>query len=107
MNQPFELLDYKATPWEKYFLGIATVRLYGKIVLRLKQVQTKDKKGYFFTGPSYTIDEQGEKQYLQAIVIDSRAEEEALQSFLRGKLKEFSAHQPKPAEVADIGDMPF
>ena len=82
MNQ-YEFISYKPTPGDQYMLGVATVRLYGKVVLRYKHVKTKDGAGDFFTCPSYTITDDGEKKYMQAFMLDSRSDEETLMEIIR------------------------
>ena len=83
MTPNYEFISYKATPTDQYMLGVATVRLFGKIILRYKHVKTKDGTGDFFTSPSYTITENTEKKYLNAFMLDSRSDEELLMEFVR------------------------
>lgn len=79
----YEFLNYKSTPGDPYLLGLATVRLMGKIILRFKHVKTKDGTGDFFTAASYSITDNGEKKYLPSFMLDSRADEELLMDFVR------------------------
>lgn len=97
----YQFISYKPTPLDQYMLGVATVRLYGKVVLRFKHVKTKDGKGDFFTSPSYSIDEGGEKKYLQAFLLDSRAEDEELMDFVREGYKSYC--RAKSAPVQHVG----
>jgi len=83
----YEFIAYKPTPSDQYMLGVATVRLYGKVILRYKHVKTKDGTGDFFTSPSYSVSEDGEKKYLQAFLLDSRSDEEQLQDLIRRGVK--------------------
>ena len=79
-----EFIKFEDTPSEKY-LGIATVKLYGKIILRYKIVPTKDGTGVFPTSASYKVSREGADYYLPAFIVDSRAEEEEIKSvILRG-----------------------
>ncbi len=113
MNSDYEFLGYIETPNDKYgMLGIATVRLYRKVVIRYKHVKTKDGTGTFFTAASYTYEEGGDKKYSAAFLIDSRAEEEELLEFVRSSVKKkqtaTSVHQPRSMdEVAANEQLPF
>lgn len=81
----FEFLNYLQTPDEKYFMGIATTRIYGKIVLKYKIVQKKDNSGYFIAPPNYRlpVKEDGTHKYIDAFLIDSRTEHDLLLEFIR------------------------
>ena len=91
-----EFIKYEATPTEKH-LGIATIKLYGKIVLRYKIVPTKDGTGYFPASASYKVTKDGEEFYLPAFVIDSRSEEEEISRFVRQEVK-------KQMKVTSVGE---
>ena len=72
----FEFVRYEATPGEKH-LGIATVKAYGRIVLRYKIVPNKDGSGFFPAAASYKLPSHGgEDAYISAFLLDSRSEEE-------------------------------
>lgn len=86
--QNFEFVDYKPTPNDKFMLGLATVRAYGKIVLIFKHVQTKSGAP-FFCLPSYSVGEGVDKRYVSAATIDSRYEDQALQEFLKEQVKKY------------------
>jgi hypothetical protein len=112
----YEFLGYKATPTDLYMLGVASVRLYGKVVLRYKHVKTKDGTGDFFTSPSYSVAEDGEKKYMQAFMLDSRSDEESLMDFVRKHAKAAIANSrnPMPTQEAIFSqpeavqqDLPF
>jgi hypothetical protein len=94
----YQFISYKPTPMDQYMMGVATVRLYGKVVLRFKHVKTKDGKGDFFTAPSYSIDENGEKKYLQSFMLDSRAEDEELMDFVREGYKAHCRAKSAPVQ---------
>ena len=79
----FEFISYQPTPLDKYMIGIATVRCYGKVILRFKGIKTKDGTSVFYSAPSYGIDVDGEKKYIQGFLLDSRAEEELLNEVVR------------------------
>lgn len=88
-NNNFEFKSYIATPNDQYMLGIAKVKLYGKVVANFKHVKTKDGTGDFFCSASYSIqDANGEKKYLPCVMLDSRDDEEELLNFVRQKSHE-------------------
>ncbi len=88
MNENYEFLSYQeACEDEKYF-GIATVKLYGKIISRFKMVKTKDG-GYFPASPSYKIREFDGERFIPSFFVDSHSENEVLMNFIRKKVSEF------------------
>lgn len=83
-NYNFEFKSYTPTPTDQYMLGIAKVKLFGKIVVNFKHVKTKDGSGTFFCTNNYTmLDASGEKKYLSCVMLDSRDDEEALMEYIR------------------------
>lgn len=105
MTPNYEFLSYKATPTDPYMLGVATVRLMGKIVLRFKHVKTKDGSGDFFTSASYTVTENGEKKYMPCFMLDSRSDEELLIDFVREGYRKSLASQSTYAQSASVHPM--
>lgn len=104
-NNNFEFKSYIATPDDQFMLGIAKVKLYGKVVANFKHVKTKDGTGDFFCSASYSIkDAMGEKKYLPCVMLDSRDDEEELLNFIRTKSHEAiafkSAHKAQQAAPA-------
>jgi hypothetical protein len=85
MNK-FEFLNYIPTPGEKH-LGIATVRIYGKIIFRFKIVPTKDGTSFFPAAPSVKIGE-GDQPYKSAFEMDSRSEHEELNDMIKKNVKQ-------------------
>jgi hypothetical protein len=83
MNQNFEFISYKSTPGDQYMIGIATVKLFGKVLVRFKHVKKKDGNGDFFAMQSYAITEDGQKKYLECVLLDSRSDEELLMDAVR------------------------
>lgn len=81
-----EFVSYQETKNEKH-LGIVTVKLYGKLILRFKWMERKDGKGCFPNAPSYKIVEDGEERYIPAILLDSRSEQEELEHLIRNGVK--------------------
>ncbi|HUU86569.1 MAG TPA: hypothetical protein VMX17_02300 [Candidatus Glassbacteria bacterium] len=83
MNE-HEFLNYLETPTERYFKGIATVRLYGRIILKYKIVEKKDGTGFFVAPPNYRIPTgDGSHKYMDAFMIDSRSEHDELLQLVR------------------------
>ena len=78
----FEFLSYEPVVGEK-FLGIATVRAWGKIILRYKIVPGKD--GGWFAGAASI--KNGDK-YESAFMIDSQYESKALMEFIKTQVAE-------------------
>lgn len=80
-----EFLRYDPTPDEQYFSGIVTIRLYGRLIVRYKVVDKKDGSGYFIAPPNYRVTDplSGDAKYLDAIMIDSKMENDDLQSMMR------------------------
>tara|TARA_R110000868_G_scaffold136519_4_gene349513 strand:+ start:1842 stop:2183 length:342 start_codon:yes stop_codon:yes gene_type:complete len=79
----FKFIKYQPTPDDQYMLGIASVLLYGKVIVRYKLVQSKDQKGNFFCVANYTLTEHGEKKYVPCVAMDSNSEKEMLEDFIR------------------------
>lgn len=94
-----EFIDYKEAKTD-YQMGIATIKLYGRIVLRYKIVAKKDGTGYFPACASYKISEMGEDTFLKAFVVDSRSEEEEIENCIRSNIKRIlsQGYQSKPQE---------
>lgn len=93
----FEFISYQETPNDKYgMLGIVTVCVYGKVILKYKKMLSK-QGGDFFASPSYTIETNGEKKYVNSHMLNSRIEDELLLEFIREKCHEYdmkkSAHR--------------
>lgn len=104
-NNNFEFKSYIATPNDQYMLGIAKVKIYGKVVANFKHCKTKDGTGDFFCSASYSIlDATGEKKYLPCVMLDSRDDEEELLNFIRTKSHEAiafkSAHKAQQVPIA-------
>ncbi len=126
----FEFKSYTPTPTDQYMLGIAKIKLYGRIVVNFKHVKTKDGAATFYCTNNYTLtDSLGEKKYLPCVQLDSRDDEELLMDFIRENvntaIQQRSAHkaqqssqpqeihyphgmaQPQSSEVAIQEQLPF
>lgn len=87
-NNNFEFKNYIPTPNDQYMLGIAKVKLYGKVIANFKHCKTKDGQGDFFCSASYSMtDGGGEKKYISCVMLDSRDDEDELQEFIREHVK--------------------
>ena len=83
--QDFQFLKYQPTPNEKH-LGIATVKAYGKIILRYKIIPTKDGSSFFPCAASYKMPDDS---YISAFILDSNSENEELTSLIKTHIKKF------------------
>ncbi len=99
MNSNFEFLGYKAVANDPYLLGVATVRLYGKVVVKFKHAKSKDGRDSFFAAPSITLAGIERKEYIKAFQLDSVSDNEMLENFVR-------SHVLKN-EAAELQALPF
>lgn len=83
---PIEFISFTETPNEKH-LGIATIKLYGKIFIKYKIVPNKDGSGFFPSAPSYKITKDGNDIYTPAFLVDSRGEEEEIKELIHSAVK--------------------
>lgn len=85
-----EFLKYEPVQGEKHF-GIATVRLYGKVVLRYKIVPNRDGTGYFPCAASYkmpaTADEA--ERFVPSFVIDSNYDKDEIETLIKARVKPY------------------
>lgn len=103
--QNFEFKSYTPTPTDQYMLGIAKVKLYGKLIVNFKHVKTKDGTGSFFCTQNYTTTEpSGEKKYLPCVQLTDRDEEEMLLEYVRQQVNyiiaQRSATKSQPISAA-------
>jgi len=97
---PYEFISYTPVEGEKH-LGIAEVRLWGKIILRYKIVPTD--KGFFPGVVSYKVKEDGRDIYLQAHMLDSRSEHQKVESLIRSEVsKILKEGKPIVAKEASV-----
>lgn len=83
-----EFLKYEETPGEKHF-GIATVRLYGKVVLRYKIVPNRDGTGFFPCAASYKMPAAGgePERYVPSFILDSNSEKDEVEGIIKAHVK--------------------
>lgn len=99
-----EFLSFISTPGEKY-IGIATVKLYGKVILRYKIVPIKDGSGHFPAPASYKAGD----DYVHAFMLDSISETEELKKIIMHNVKlALQAKEPSvKTQAQQFGDLPF
>lgn len=89
-----EFLAFDETPAEKY-LGVASIRFFGQIILRYKVQRTKDGNSIFIAAPSFKkVDETGE-HWCQWFMLDSMSQNETVTNLIKTKVKAyFSSKDP-------------
>lgn len=85
-----KLLDYIQTPEDQKCLGVATISMDEKIILRYKVIPKKDGKGFFVAAPSCKVGE----EYQSAFMLANRIEEEEINSMIR---KSVNMHKSVPS----------
>lgn len=86
--QNYEFLGYVPTPGEKH-LGIATIKLWGRLILRFKIIPSKDGTTFFPGCASYKMpDLTGSGDYYaEAFMLDSRSEHQNVMDFIKAHVK--------------------
>ncbi len=110
MSSNFEFLGYRAVSDDPYLIGVATVRLYGKVTVKFKHAKTKDGRDSFFAAPSISVGVPGEKkEYLKSFQLDSVGDGEMLEGFVRKSVEDSQVAAParKNRGVADTAGLPF
>jgi hypothetical protein len=89
--QPFEFLDYTPTPNERH-LGIATIRAYGKIILKYKIISGKDGRGFFISPGSYKVGAgpDGKDLYEKCFMIDSNYENSQAEACIKANINPYA-----------------
>lgn len=102
----YEFISYEKTPEDGLQLGIATIMACGKLMLKYKHMQNKDGSGTYFAASSVCTTTNGQKQYTDSVMIDSRHENEMLMNLLRQSISKLSysdvapsAFSPAPNQV--------
>ncbi|MBS0585217.1 MAG: hypothetical protein JSR76_02810 [Verrucomicrobia bacterium] len=83
-----EFLNFDETPEEKY-LGVASLKIFGKIILRFKVQRTKDGNGMFVAIPSYRKTDQMGEQWCQWFMLDSSSQKEIVENLIKSKVKAY------------------
>lgn len=81
-----EFLGFDETPAEKY-LGVASIRFFGQIILRYKVQRTKDGTGIFIAAPSYRKIDQSGEHWCQWFMLDSMSQNETVTNLIKTKVK--------------------
>ena len=105
----FEFLGFLATPNEKH-LGIASVKCYGKIVLKYKIIRQKDSTHIFPAPASYKLVVDGADKYVPAFLLDSMSDKEILDDLIIRNVKSSlapSAHVAPKVVAPVVDDFPF
>jgi hypothetical protein len=74
----FQFLSFQKTPNEKH-IGIATVKIYDRIIARFKIIPTKDNSSFFPAPPSIKIDD----KYFPCFQLDSNTEKQELDDLIK------------------------
>jgi hypothetical protein len=95
----FEFVSYEPTPTEPKTLGIATIRAWGKIILRYKIVPGKDGHGWFtaISSMKKSPDEFGKDQYTQSFLIDSNFDVEQIKQLIKHHVSPYEQKTNTPA----------
>ena len=101
-----EFISYLPTPQDPHMIGIVTLRLYGRIILRLKHMNTKDNAGTFFASSSLGVEEHGTKRYLSCFELDSKMESQMLNDFIRENVNRVLS-QPRANPIASPSVQPM
>lgn len=85
-----EFLSFDETPEEKY-LGVATLKILGKmpVILRFKVQKTKDGNGMFVAIPSYRKTDHAGEQWCQWHMLDSSSDKEIVENLIKTKVKAY------------------
>ncbi|PWU06769.1 MAG: hypothetical protein C5B43_01265 [Verrucomicrobia bacterium] len=97
MDKRFEFVSFTPTPSEKY-VGVATVRIYGSVVvvLRYKIVAKKNGDGYFPACAAYKMsDRMPGDEYDDCFLIDSRCDNDEINKCIMSEFYKWQkAQQP-------------
>ena len=83
-----EFLSFDETPSEKY-LGVASIRFFGQIILRYKVQRTKDGNSIFIAAPSFRKVDQSGEQWCQWFMLDSMSQNEIVANLIKTKVKAY------------------
>ncbi len=81
-----EFLTFDETPAEKY-LGVASLRFFGQIILRYKVQRTKDGSSIFIAAPSFKKVDQSGEHWCQWFMLDSMSQNETVTNLIKTKVK--------------------
>jgi hypothetical protein len=85
-EEEVEFLSFDETPEEKY-LGVASIRFFGRIILRYKVQKTKDGNGIFIAAPSFKKTDPSGEHWCQWFMLDSMSQNESVTNLIKTKVK--------------------
>lgn len=94
MNPIVEFIKYEKAGSDEKYLGIATVKYLGKIILNYKVVMKKDGSGYFPTVGSYK-NPQDSTQFLGWFLIESNFEIQEIENCIRKNIRQYMHPEPQ------------
>ncbi len=97
-----EFLSFDETPDEKY-LGVASLKILGKIILRFKVQRTKDGNGMFVAIPSYRKTDPTGEQWCQWFMLDSSSQKEMVENLIKSKVKAYFKSKSDDASNSSSG----
>ena len=104
MNPQYEFLEFDDAMADDKTLGIATIRAWGKIILKYKLIKTE--KGYF-AAPAGSVKtgfdtEKGKDKYEPSFMIDSSFESNKIKEFVKDKSADTYLARNKAAQQATL-----
>ena len=87
-DSQLEFLAFDETPAEKY-IGVASIRFFGQIILRYKVQRTKDGNGIFIAAPSFKKVDQSGEHWCQWFMLDSMSQNETVTNLIKTKVKAY------------------
>lgn len=97
----YEFLSFIKTPQEKH-VGIATIRVEKRWILRYKIAQNPKGEGYFTNAPSIKIDD----SYYPAFACDSSYETDEIKKFVLQNVKSQLSQAFRPPENPPVYQEP-
>lgn len=101
-NFQVEFLSFDETPDEKY-LGVASLKIFGKIILRFKVQRTKDGNSMFVAIPSYRKTDHTGEQWCQWFMLDSSSQKEMVENLIKSKVKAYFKAKSDDASNSNSG----
>lgn len=96
----FEFISYTPVLNDQYMVGIITIKLYGKIELRYKNISKKDGSGTFFAPASYSVNSNNGKEYISSFKL-SEEDNAIVSTLIRNNI-----NKPKKDYVQSEIEMP-
>ena len=93
-NEKFEFIRYDAANAGEKHLGVATIKIYGKFIVRVKEIFTKNGVNTFLAPPAVKIGDDYEKGF----EIDSKSEQVEFDKFVQFHIAEFKKNLYRPVQ---------